>query len=34
MKTRRQKHGFPLRVVAEDRFGSDWVKYVYKIEAR
>ena len=29
-----QKHGFPLRVVAEDRFGSDWVKYVYKIEAR
>jgi DMSO/TMAO reductase YedYZ molybdopterin-dependent catalytic subunit len=29
-----QKHGFPLRVVAEDRLGSDWVKYVYKIEAR
>lgn len=29
-----QKHGFPLRVVAPDRFGSDWVKFVYKIEAR
>jgi len=29
-----QKHGFPLRVVAADHFGSDWVKYVYKIEAR
>jgi len=28
------KHGFPLRAVAADRFGSDWVKYVYKIEAR
>lgn len=26
------KHGFPLRVVAEDHFGSEWVKYVYKIE--
>jgi DMSO/TMAO reductase YedYZ molybdopterin-dependent catalytic subunit len=23
-----QKHGFPLRVVAEDYFGDDWVKYV------
>jgi sulfoxide reductase catalytic subunit YedY len=29
-----QKHGYPLRVVAADRFGSDWVKFVYKIEAR
>jgi DMSO/TMAO reductase YedYZ molybdopterin-dependent catalytic subunit len=28
-----QKHGFPLRVVAEDYYGSNWVKYVYKIEA-
>jgi sulfoxide reductase catalytic subunit YedY len=28
-----QKHGFPLRAVAADRFGSDWVKYVYKLEA-
>jgi len=26
------KHGSPLRVVAEDHFGSEWVKYVYKIE--
>jgi sulfoxide reductase catalytic subunit YedY len=23
-----EKHGFPLRVVAEDYFGYDWVKYV------
>jgi sulfoxide reductase catalytic subunit YedY len=29
-----QKHGFPLRAVAADRFGSDWVKFVYKLEAR
>jgi sulfoxide reductase catalytic subunit YedY len=28
-----QKHGFPLRVVAEDYYGSDWVKYAYKITA-
>jgi DMSO/TMAO reductase YedYZ molybdopterin-dependent catalytic subunit len=28
-----QKHGFPLRIVAEDYYGNDWVKYVYKIEA-
>ena len=28
-----QRHGFPLRIVAEDYYGSDWVKYVYKIEA-
>ena len=28
-----QKHGFPLRIVAEDYYGSNWVKYVYKIEA-
>ena len=27
-----QQHGFPLRIVAEDYYGSDWVKYVYKIE--
>ncbi len=26
-----RKHGFPLRVVAEDSYGSDWVKYVDKI---
>jgi sulfoxide reductase catalytic subunit YedY len=28
------KHGFPLRAVAVDRFGSDWVKFVCKLEAR
>ena len=26
------KHGFPLRVVAEDHFGDDWVKYVNKMK--
>ena len=26
-----QKHGFPLRVVAEGHFGFTWVKYVHKI---
>ncbi|MCG6880642.1 MAG: molybdopterin-dependent oxidoreductase [Deltaproteobacteria bacterium] len=25
-----QKHGFPLRIVARDRYGGEWVKYVYK----
>jgi sulfoxide reductase catalytic subunit YedY len=33
-RTLPQKHGFPLRVVAADRLGSDWVKFVYKLEAR
>ena len=28
-----QRHGYPLRIVAEDYYGDDWVKYVYKIEA-
>ena len=28
-----RKHGFPLRVVAEDYYGGDWVKYVYKVTA-
>jgi sulfoxide reductase catalytic subunit YedY len=27
------KHGYPLRVVAEDHYGSEWVKYVHRIEA-
>lgn len=26
-----RQHGFPLRVVAEDYYGSDWVKYVDRI---
>ena len=26
-----QKHGFPLRVVAEGYYGYDWIKYVYRI---
>lgn len=26
-----EKHGFPLRAVAEGYYGSQWVKYVYKI---
>jgi DMSO/TMAO reductase YedYZ molybdopterin-dependent catalytic subunit len=26
-----RKHGFPLRVVAEDYYGGEWVKYVSKI---
>jgi sulfoxide reductase catalytic subunit YedY len=28
-----KKHGFPLRVVAEDYYGGKWVKYVYKVTA-
>jgi sulfoxide reductase catalytic subunit YedY len=28
-----KKHGFPLRVVAQDHYGSEWVKYVYKVTA-
>jgi sulfoxide reductase catalytic subunit YedY len=27
-----KKHGFPLRVVAEDYYGSYWVKYAYKVK--
>ena len=27
-----RKHGFPLRLVYEDAYGSDWVKYVEEIE--
>lgn len=26
-----QKHGFPLRVVAEEHYGFNWIKYVHKI---
>lgn len=28
-----QKHGFPLRVVAEGYYGGSWLKYVNKVEA-
>jgi sulfoxide reductase catalytic subunit YedY len=28
-----KKHGFPLRLVAEDYYGGDWIKYVYKVTA-
>jgi DMSO/TMAO reductase YedYZ molybdopterin-dependent catalytic subunit len=27
-----QKHGFPLRVVAEDHYGFEWVKFVHQVE--
>jgi sulfoxide reductase catalytic subunit YedY len=30
-ETLPQKHGFPLRLVIEDAYGSDWVKYVDEI---
>jgi sulfoxide reductase catalytic subunit YedY len=30
-KPLHQRHGFPLRTVAEDYYGYDWVKYVYKV---
>ena len=26
-----RSHGFPLRIVAEDHYGFDWVKFVYKV---
>jgi sulfoxide reductase catalytic subunit YedY len=32
-QTLPQKHGFPLRAVAEDYYGSNWTKYVYTVEA-
>lgn len=27
-----RKHGFPLRLVFEDAYGSDWVKYVHEVQ--
>jgi DMSO/TMAO reductase YedYZ molybdopterin-dependent catalytic subunit len=26
------RHGFPLRIVAEEEFGDQWLKYVFKLE--
>jgi len=28
-----QKHGFPVRAIAEDYYGSNWTKYVNTVEA-
>jgi len=28
-----REHGFPLRVVAEDHYGEEWVKFVHEVEA-
>ena len=28
-----RKHGYPLRVVAADYYGFDWIKFVYRVEA-
>ena len=33
-KTLPQRHGFPIRVVAEDYYGDRWVKYVHKVTAK
>ena len=33
-ETLPQKHGFPLRLVFEDVYGDEWVKYVDEIVAR
>ncbi|HMK74633.1 MAG TPA: molybdopterin-dependent oxidoreductase [Thermodesulfobacteriota bacterium] len=30
-ETLPRKHGFPLRLVYEDAYGSDWVKYVKEV---
>ncbi len=30
-ETLPQKHGFPLRLVYEDAYGYDWVKYVEEV---
>jgi sulfoxide reductase catalytic subunit YedY len=29
-----ERHGFPLRLVAEGYYGYDWIKYVYRITAK
>ncbi len=30
-ETLPQKHGFPLRLVYEDAYGYDWIKYVDEV---
>jgi sulfoxide reductase catalytic subunit YedY len=32
-ETLLRKHGFPLRLVYEDAYGSEWVKYVREMVA-
>ena len=27
-----ERHGFPLRLVADDHYGSRWVKYVERVK--
>ena len=27
-----RKHGYPLRIVAGDYYGDDWIKYVYEMK--
>ena len=31
-ETLPKKHGFPLRIVAKDYCGFNWLKYVYKVK--
>ena len=31
-ETLPKKHGFPLRIVASDYYGFNWLKYVYKVK--
>jgi sulfoxide reductase catalytic subunit YedY len=33
-QTLPEKHGFPVRVVAEDRYGDDWVKCVIRMDVK
>ena len=28
-----ERHGFPLRIIAPDRYGMDWVKFVFEIKS-
>ena len=31
-ETLPEKHGFPIRIVAEGHFGDDWVKYLHTVQ--